>query len=392
MRVLPQDEHFLQRALDLAAAAVGLASPNPTVGCVLVRDGVALGEGAHRYDELDHAEIVALKQAAREGARVAGATAYVTLEPCSHQGRTGPCADALIAAGVARCVVATIDPNPLVRGQGAAKLHAAGVDVVVWDAAGPLAKEARRLNDAFAFSVLHGRPFVTLKAAVSVDGMIAPPQAARTGRAPVWLTGGVARADVQRLRHEADAIVVGVGTVLADNPALTDRTGRARRRALLRVVLDCSLRTPLDAALVASACDDVLVVAGCEATARESQLRESGVEVVRVGSADGGGLDLNEVLAMLHGKQIRSVLVEGGAAVHAAFLRTGLVDRVVLYISETELGSGAVPFAAGQISPYALQEQLSSVERVAFAHDAGSPGDDVRVCGYLHDPWAGVAG
>ena len=265
MRLLPQDESFLQHALALAEAAAAFASPNPTVGCVLVRDGHVLGEGAHRYDERDHAEVVALKQAAQTGRNVDGCTAYVTLEPCSHQGRTGPCADALIAVGVRRCIVATVDPNPQVRGKGLAKLRAADVQVILADPTSSLARQARRLNDAFAFSIQHGRPFITLKAAVSSDGKLAPPPAVRSGSHPFWLTGPAARADVQRLRHGSDALLTGIGTVLADDPALTDRTGLPRRRPLLRVVLDSHLRTPLSSQLVRSAASDLLLFANLEA-------------------------------------------------------------------------------------------------------------------------------
>ncbi len=177
MSLLPVDERLLATALAHARSAIGLASPNPTVGCVIARGEAVLGEGAHHYDTRDHAEIVALKQAASQHHDVRGATAYVTLEPCSHQGRTGPCADALIAAGIARCVIATVDPNPLVRGNGIAKLRTFGVDVAL--AEGPLADEARSLNDAFACFIQHHRPFVTLKAALSVDGKLAPPPSAR---------------------------------------------------------------------------------------------------------------------------------------------------------------------------------------------------------------------
>jgi diaminohydroxyphosphoribosylaminopyrimidine deaminase/5-amino-6-(5-phosphoribosylamino)uracil reductase len=385
MPLSKQDGRYLGRALELARDAVGLASPNPTVGCVLVRGGDVLGEGAHRYDRYDHAEIVALKQAAVAGHDVQGATAYVTLEPCSHHGRTGPCADALVAAGIARCVVATVDPNPLVSGAGLAKLRAAGVEVVVAEVGSGLAQQARRLNDAFAFSVRNERPFVTLKAAISLDGMLAPPPGERVNREPVWLTGPAARADVQRLRHESDAILSGVGTVLADDPSLTDRTGLARRRPLLRVVLDSQLRTPLESAVVG---DGLLLFATERAPVeRERLLVQRGAEVVRLPANASGQVDLMAVLEVLHRRQIRSLLLECGSVLNGAFLRAGLVDRVVLYISETELGVGAMPFAVGQVSPYVLQESLTSVRRVEIPHGALV---DVRISGYLRDPWVGV--
>lgn len=387
MSLLPHDEHHLQRALDLAQEAVGLASPNPTVGCVLFRDEEVLGEGAHRYDQRDHAEIAAMKQAASLGHPPQGATAYVTLEPCSHQGRTGPCADALIAAEIARCVVATVDPNPLVSGGGLAKLRAAGVEVVVADPSSALAQRARRLNDAFAHWIQHRQPFVTLKAAVSVDGKLAPASSARRVNQPHWLTGEAARADVHQLRHEVDAILTGIGTVLADDPSLTDRSGLPRRRSLLRVVLDSDLRTPLDSQLVRSAASDLLLL--CSATVsfdRESKLRDHGAEVLRLDGSE-GRLDLRIALDALAKRNLISVLIEGGSSLNGSLLREGLVDKLVLYYAECELGLEAIPFAEGIASPYVVQEQLQRLERTSLPHGTA---EDVRITGYLHDPWAGI--
>jgi diaminohydroxyphosphoribosylaminopyrimidine deaminase/5-amino-6-(5-phosphoribosylamino)uracil reductase len=356
-----------------------------------MRSETVLGEGAHFYDNFDHAEIAALKQARAAGHDVHGATACVTLEPCAHHGRTGPCSDALIAAGISRCVVATFDPNPLVRAQGLARLTAAGVEVLVVPADSELAVGARRLNDAFAFAIQHQRPFVTLKAAVSVDGKLAPSAAQRTATAPHWLTGQAAREDVQRLRHASDAILTGIGTVLADDPELTDRTGLARRRPVLRAVMDPELRIPLESKLVRSAeaegkkdmlvfCDEVAV------EERESELRARGVEVHRLPRRD-GRLDLRVALDVLNGHHhIRSVLTEGGSTLNGSLLRDQLADKVVLYFAEQELGESAVPFAEGA-SPYLLQQELSSVERATFPNGVG---EDVRISGYLHDPWAGV--
>jgi len=384
MCLLPTDERLLSRALDLAGQAIGLASPNPTVGCVIARNEVLIGEGAHHYDAFDHAEIVALKQAAAHGEPTLGATAYVTLEPCSHHGRTGPCADALVAAGIARCVVATVDPNPLVSGKGIARLRAAEVDVLIADPGSMFAQRARRLNDAFAFSIQHGRPLVTLKAALSVDGMLAPVPSLRSSIAPHWLTGEAARADVQQMRHAADAIVTGIGTVLADDPSLTDRTAMPRRRSLLRVILDSDLRTPLDAKLVASAANDVLIVCAPQAPPeREASLRACGVEIHRLSNR----LDASAVLAALHTRNIRSVLLEAGSAVNGSFLRANLVDKLALYYSESELGIHAIPFAQGFSSPYLLQQQLQHSERATFPHGSA---EDIRIAGYLHDPWSGL--
>jgi diaminohydroxyphosphoribosylaminopyrimidine deaminase/5-amino-6-(5-phosphoribosylamino)uracil reductase len=350
-----------------------------------------LGEGAHFYDNFDHAEIAALKQAHAAGHDVHGATACVTLEPCVHHGRTGPCSDALIAAGISRCVVTTLDPNPLVSGEGLARLSAAGVEVLVVPADSEFAVRSRRLNDAFAFAIQHQRPFVTLKAAVSVDGKLAPAAKMRNAAAPHWLTGPAARADVQRLRHASDAILTGIGTVLADDPELTDRTGLPRRRPLLRVVMDPELRIPLESKLVRSAAaegqKDLLVF--CDEVAeeeRESELRVRGAEVHRLPRRD-GRIDLRVALDVLNGHHhIRSVLTEAGSTLNGSLLRVQLADKVVLYFAEQELGETAIPFAEGS-SPYLLQEQLSSVERVTFPNDAA---EDVRISGYLHDPWSGL--
>jgi diaminohydroxyphosphoribosylaminopyrimidine deaminase/5-amino-6-(5-phosphoribosylamino)uracil reductase len=374
------DAVHLQRALALAHEAQAFASPNPTVGCVLTNpSGALIGEGAHFYDRRDHAEITALKAAAASGHSVQGATAYVTLEPCTVHGRTGPCADALIAAGIARCVIATADPNPAVHGNGVAKLRAAGVETLLLDPTDPLAIEARRLNDAFAFSITHGRPFVRLKAALSVDGKLAP---AQHSVGPHWLTGEAARADVQQLRHTHDAILTGIGTVLADNPLLTDRTGRPRHRPLLRVVLDRHLRTPLASGLVLSVQEDVFIVCSKDAPTRnEADLVAAGVEVLRLGP---GSVPLAAVLRELDARGIRSVLVEAGAMLNAAFLDQDLVDQVILYFAESELGPDAIPFAANGLSPFELQQRLTFVTRATFPHGKG---EDIRIAGYLHDPW-----
>jgi diaminohydroxyphosphoribosylaminopyrimidine deaminase/5-amino-6-(5-phosphoribosylamino)uracil reductase len=386
MSLLPIDDRHLATALAHARSAIGLASPNPTVGCVIACGEAVLGEGAHRYDARDHAEIVALKQAASQHHDVRGATAYVTLEPCSHQGRTGPCADALIAAGIARCVIATVDPNPLVRGNGIAKLRAAGVEVTL--AESPLAAEARSLNDAFACFIQHRRPFVTLKAALSVDGKLAPPPSTRAETAPHWITGIAARTDAQTLRHANDAILTGIGTVLADNPSLTDRTGLPRRRPLLRVVLDSHLRTPLDSTLATTAANDLLILCGESASAeRESALHAHGAEVLRL-HENHGHLNLTEVFAALAERNLLSVLVEAGSGLNGSLLRADLVDKLVLYYAERELGLDAVPFAADYDSPYVLQQRLTHITRATFPN-AGT--EDVRIAGYLHNPWEAIS-
>jgi diaminohydroxyphosphoribosylaminopyrimidine deaminase/5-amino-6-(5-phosphoribosylamino)uracil reductase len=389
-----QDDVFMQRALKLAAETIGLASPNPQVGCVLTKsppDGgipKIIGEGAHLYDNRDHAEIVALKQAAKRGISTKGATAYVTLEPCSHHGRTGPCADALIAAGITRCVIATRDPNPLVSGQGIQKLRDANIAVTL----GVLEQPARDLNDAFAHFIQHRTPFVTLKAALSVDGKLAPPPASRYPNQPFWLTGPAARHEVQLLRHASDAVLTGLGTVLADDPKLTDRTALPRRRPLLRVILDTHLRIPLTSQLVRSAASaigsrsalgsqsDLLILCGSLASpSKAAALGALGVEVDQVPD-HAGRLSLPAILASLAERDILSLLLECGSHLNGSFLRQNLADKAVLLYAETELGDQAIPFAQGFPSPYLLERFLHRITRTTYERDA-------CITGYLHDPW-----
>src|SRR5579884_1862086 len=259
---LTTDEAFLRQALDLARHGIGLTSPNPCVGAIIVSpDGSVVGSGTYTYDGLKHAEILALEQA---GPKARGATLYLNLEPCSHQGRTPPCADAVIAAGIRRVVASMQDPNPLVSGEGFARLRAAGVQV----ASGILEDEAKRLNESFAHYIRHKLPLVTLKTAMTLDGKIAPPPgesdnptALGTGGVTGgWITSEIARKHVQELRHENDAIMVGVGTIIADDPLLSDRSGKPRRRPLLRLVVDSYLRLPHNSRIVKTAKDDVLVL------------------------------------------------------------------------------------------------------------------------------------
>ncbi len=382
------DEVFMQRALTLARETVALASPNPQVGCVLVRDNKIIAEGAHLYDHRDHAEIAALKQARERGLDPAGATAYVTLEPCSHHGRTGPCADALIAAKISRVVVANKDPNPLVSGQGIVKLRAAGISVTL----GILQQPARDLNDAFAHFIQRHTPLVTLKAALSVDGYLAPAAQTRTPNQPHWLTGPSARAEVQRLRHASDAILTGIGTVLADDPLLTDRSGilgpggQPRRRPLLRVILDTHLRIPLNSQLVRSAnsnrgnASDLLILTTTTAPSEKIEaLCEAGAEVETIPEQE-GHLSLPAVLQTLADRDILSLLLECGTCLNGAFLTQGLVDKAILFYSETELGSQSLPFAEGTPSPYLFQQTLHRTTRATFDTDA-------CITGYLHDSW-----
>jgi diaminohydroxyphosphoribosylaminopyrimidine deaminase/5-amino-6-(5-phosphoribosylamino)uracil reductase len=366
----------MQRALVLARATVGLASPNPTVGCVLVKNGVIIGEGAHRYDEKNHAEIVALNQSGRAAAQ--GATAYVTLEPCNHTGRTGPCSEALAVFGIKRAVIATLDPNPLVSGNGVARLREAGVEITI----GVCEAEARQLNDAFAKFIQTKTPFVTLKSALSADGRLAPPATARKTREPHWLTGPAARAQVQRLRHASDAILTGIGTILSDNPAMTDRTGLPRRRPLLRIVVDTMLSTPMDSQLVNSANNDVLLLHAADADqTRKRAFTERGLQTARIHRSDTGGLHLPTIFELLAERDILSVLAETGPRLNGSLLSAGLVDQAVLFYAPVTLGPDALPFAEDIASPQAFEKSLQQVTRTSF-------GDDTCVTGYLHNPWA----
>jgi diaminohydroxyphosphoribosylaminopyrimidine deaminase / 5-amino-6-(5-phosphoribosylamino)uracil reductase len=323
----------MERALALARRGVALAHPNPTVGAVLVKSSRIVGEGFHAYGRRDHAEIVALKKA---GAKSRGATLYVTLEPCSHIGRTGPCTKAVIAARVKRVVAAMKDPNPAVAGSGFAQLRRAGIRVEI----GAREDEARQLNEDFAKWIRSGLPFVTLKTALTLDGQIAAGAGSTT-----WITGKPSREYVQRLRHVADALLTGIGTVLADDPRLTDRTGEPRRQRLLRTVVDSRLRLPLKSKLVKSAQGDLLVFTTQSLESPKARaLGRAGVEIVRV-PARRGRVDLRAVLRELGRRQMLNVLLEAGAELNGAALETGIVDKMILFYAPKVMGTGGVPMA-----------------------------------------------
>ncbi len=363
------DQQWMERALEQAERSVGLASPNPAVGCVLVRGDALVAEGFHEYDRRDHAEIVALKKA---GPQAHGATAYVTLEPCSHQGRTGPCADALIAAGITRVVVATADPNPEVHGKGIERLRAAGVEV----STGVLEEPARRLNDGFAKFITTFLPLVTMKVAATLDGRIAP--AERSARGHFWISGTEARAEVHRMRHGADALIVGVGTILADDPLLTDRSDLLRRRPLLRIVLDSTLRTPLDSQLVKTAYQDVLIFFSHAEVAAQKALEARGVRLQQI-AHHGPRVPLHAALVRLAEMQITSVLLEGGAEVYTSALSQGLVDKLMLFYSPRFLGQAAVPMLS-------TIDGLPPIENYSLKQF----GQDFALEARLHDPWSEV--
>jgi diaminohydroxyphosphoribosylaminopyrimidine deaminase/5-amino-6-(5-phosphoribosylamino)uracil reductase len=366
---MDQDQSWMQRALELARRGIGVTSPNPVVGCVILDSaGQVAGEGWHEYDLFDHAEVAALKAA---GERARGGTAYVTLEPCNHTGRTPPCTEALIAAGLKRVVAATIDPNPAVAGHGLDRLRAAGIEVGV----GVCEAEARRLNEGFARWSQHQRPLVLMKVAMTLDGRIAPPPGEHQLHAPYWITSEAARAAVQPLRHQADAALTGVDTVLADDPLLTDRSGLRRRRPLLRIVLDSALRMPLDSKIVATAQNDLVVFTVSTDEARANELRQRGVRV-EVLPAEAGRVPLGKVLDKLGEEGILTLLVETGTRLNTALLAAGLVDRVHFFISPQIMGSDAVPAFKGMASFIRMAEV--EVERY---------GNDLGLCSLLKDPW-----
>jgi diaminohydroxyphosphoribosylaminopyrimidine deaminase / 5-amino-6-(5-phosphoribosylamino)uracil reductase len=327
----------MDEALELARQGLGRTSPNPTVGAVLVKDGQIVGRGFHTYARTKHAEVVALEEA---GANSRGATLYITLEPCSHHGRTPPCADALVQAGIARVVAAMEDPNPQVAGQGFRRLHTAGIEVEV---ASEYSDEAARLNEAFIHSMKTGFPLVTLKAAVTLDGKIAAPED-NTG----WITSERARAHVQEVRHNSDAILTGIGTVLSDDCLLTDRTGGERSRPLLRIVADSTLRIPLDSRMVESANGDVAILTTSAASGeRRRALEYRGVRVL-VFDSPSGRVDLTRLPAWLASEQYRSLMIESGSKLNWAALEAGIADKIFFYYAPKILGGlQSLPVAGG---------------------------------------------
>ncbi len=332
------DAAHMGAALALARRHQGSTWPNPSVGCVIVKEGRVVGRGVTAPGGRPHAETQALNMA---GAAAAGATAYVTLEPCSHHGRTPPCCDALIAAGVARVVVSAGDPDPRVNGAGLARLRAAGIAVTT----GVRADEAAATIAGFLMRVHHGRPLVTLKLATTLDGRIAT----RTGESQ-WITGPPARWEAHALRGRHDAVLVGVGTVLADDPLLTCRIPGYKQVPMVRVVADTHLRIPLDAALVKTTSDSPTWILCHPEAARRSDLVESGVRILPVPldktGTEGASIDLVKGLAALGAAGLTSVLVEGGAQVAAALLRADLVDRLAWFHAPAVMGGDGLAAAA----------------------------------------------
>lgn len=338
MSLTDTDRSRMREALDLAARGVALASPNPLVGAVVLdAEGRRVGEGFHTYEGVQHAEGLALEQA---GEQARGGTLYVTLEPCNHVGRTQPCAEAILAAGVRRVVCPVEDSNPTVSGGGFQMLRDAGVEV---DMAEEFRGESRRLNEAFFHFSRTQRPFVLLKTAATLDGKIAAPDD-NTG----WITSETARAHVQQVRHSHDAILTGIGTVLQDDPLLTDRSGLPRRRPLQRVLADSLCRLPLDSKLVESFQDDLVIVTTSAAVPkRREALEQRGIPVL-VMDTDRGRVDLSAVVEWLGKQQLTSLMIEAGAKLNWGALNEEIVDKLLIYYAPKILGGlESLPMAGG---------------------------------------------
>jgi diaminohydroxyphosphoribosylaminopyrimidine deaminase/5-amino-6-(5-phosphoribosylamino)uracil reductase len=363
-RHIDKDLMMVRRSIELAGEGVALVSPGPLVGCVIVsKTGEVVGEGTYTYENVTHAEVTALEQA---GERARGGTAYVSLEPHSHQGKTRPCTEALIKAGIVRVVVPIEDPNPLVSGRGFERLREAGVKVVT----GLLADEASRLNEKFILWHRKQRPFVHLKMAMSIDGRISVDRSVSTR-----LTGDSAKKRVQQLRHEYDAILVGSNTAVVDDPNLTDRSGLPRRRPLVRVILDTRLRLDPESNIARSSREIPTIAFGASGSVDiADRLRQTGIDVVE---SQVGPRDLIVVLECLRQRDIQSVLVEGGTEVAGAFCDARLVDKFTFIAAPLIIGGSNAPTAIGGKGAAALSEaiKLAAVE-VAIL------GDDIEITGY----------
>lgn len=352
------DRRMMARALELAKKGVGQVSPGPLVGCVIVSSGgEVVGEGFYIFEELKHAETIALAIA---GEKARGGTAYVSLEPHAHHGRTPPCTDALLAAGIKRVVAPIEDLNPKVSGKGFAHLRAAGLEVQT----GLLAEEATQVNETYLHYMRTGRPFVHLKFAMSLDGKIAT----RTGDSR-WVTGPESRARVHELRHAYDAILVGAGTVAKDDPLLTDRSGLPRRRPLVRVVLDDRVRLSPQSKLAMTTGEAPVIVFG---TADRKNLQDQSVEIVSTDPSD-----LRSVLETLGRRSLQSVLVEGGATVAGAFIDAGLVNKVTAFIAPKIIGGSDAPTAVAGEGVERIAEALE-LERIEVIQR----GRDIEITGY----------
>lgn len=358
------DMIMMRRTLELAALGTGLVSPNPLVGCIVVSaGGEVVGEGTYIYDDITHAEAIALEQAG-EAAR--GGTAYISLEPHAHRGKTRPCTEALIDAGISRVVCPIDDPNPLVSGRGFDALRAAGIEVIT----GVLADEAARQNEKFICWHKKQRPFVHLKLAASLDGRIS-----MNGSVSTVLSGGESAKQIHELRHEYDAILIGSNTASVDDPQLTDRSGKRRRRSLVRVILDNRLRLSADSRLAATARDiPTIVFTNSRETARIAELEELGIDIVKT---DMGARDLKLVLEELKKREIQSVLVEGGTEVAGSFCDERLVDKFTFIYSPLIIGGREAPNAVGGAGADTLASSIRLTDMTVERF-----GDDVAVTGY----------
>ena len=374
---------LMAEALSLAGRAEGMTSPNPLVGAIVLdADGEIAGRGWHKKAGEPHAEVLALQKA---GARARGGVLVVTLEPCSHQGRTPPCAPFVVDAGIARVVAAVSDPNPQVSGQGFAHLRANGVEVEI----GVKAEEAVRQNEAYFHWWRYGRPFLTLKAAASLDGKIAT----RSGQSR-WITGVAARNAGHRFRNTVDAILVGVETVLKDDPLLTARPGGDAGKPLVRIVLDSRLRTPSHARVLAPCQGSSTIVAttGAAPLDKEEALRETGAEIIRGEADPQGRVSLAPLLESLGSRGVRHILVEGGGRVHGSFIREGLADRLLYFLAPLVVGDHEAPDAVSGLD----EEELQSLPGLFnVTHEV--IGADLLIQGYFKRPiwedveeWAGV--
>ena len=351
-----------RRALELASFGIGQVSPSPLVGCVIVAEnGETVGEGLYIYENITHAEVIALNQA---GERARGGTAYVSLEPHAHTGRTPPCTEALINAGIRRVVCPIEDPNPLVAGQGFQVLRATGIEVVT----GILKEEAAKLNEKFCVWHQKNRPFVHLKLAISLDGRISLRKSVST-----QLSGKESAARVQILRHVHDSILIGGNTAFVDNPSLTDRSGNKRRRKLMRVVLDNRLRLSLDSTLALTAKDTpTIIFSASDDVGKITELKKLGVEVVRLNARN-----LVHVLNELKTRQLQSILVEGGTEIAGAFCDAKLVDKLTFVAAPIVIGGSDAPLAVGGSGA----SDLESAMRLRDVEIA-KRGEDLEITGY----------
>ena len=353
------DSFYMNLALNLARGTLGQTSPNPVVGAVLVKDGQIIGMGAHLRAGEPHAEVHAVQMA---GDQVKGSTLYVTLEPCSHYGKTPPCSDLIIKSGVKKVFVATTDPNPQVAGTGIERMTKAGIEVKV----GILQEEARDLNKIFFYNIQTGLPYVTLKSAASLDGKTATV----TGESK-WITGEESRADVHHLRHQHDGIMVGINTVLKDNPSLTTRLLVGGKNPI-RIILDTHLRTPLDAQVIIDQQAPTWIVTGAEVDQnRVSQFSELGIEVLKMESQK---ISIKEMIVVLGKRGITSLFVEGGAEVHGSFLKEHAFQQIITYIAPKLIGGKNAPTSFGGQGIEHIAEAVSlNIKQVDLI------GSDIRI-------------